>query len=116
MKVARWSCGCASFSVEVDRNATPAIDAQTKQRDDPLSAFDLLLWVDDGWLAGVEIVDYIDRHGDQSPNETPSPEEGSRKRGSHRGSAPSTLGAGPVLRNVTRARVPKPKTVGRRSL
>jgi hypothetical protein len=22
MKVARWSCGCASFSVEVDRNAT----------------------------------------------------------------------------------------------
>jgi hypothetical protein len=83
IQVARWICGCASFNIEVDRTAAPrseitgnpAIEAETKQRDDPLLAFDLLLWVDDGWLAGVEIVDFVDRHGDQSPDEIPPAEE-----------------------------------------
>jgi len=32
------------------------------------------LWVDDGWLAAVEIVDYVDRHGDESPDEIPPPD------------------------------------------
>lgn len=83
VQVARWNCGCASFNIEVDRNAAPrsaitrgpAIDAETKERADYLSAFDLILWVEDGWLAGVEIVDYVDRHGDQSPDEIPPPEK-----------------------------------------
>jgi hypothetical protein len=80
-RVARWNCGCASFNIEVDRAAAPrskitrnpAIDAKSKQRDDPLNAFDLLLWVEDGWLAGVEIVDYVESHGDESPDEIPPP-------------------------------------------
>jgi hypothetical protein len=81
--VARWNCGCSSFNIEVDRRAVPrsqvtrnpAIDAESKERDDPRQAFDLLLWVEEGWLAGVEIVDYVDRHGDDSPDEIPPPEE-----------------------------------------
>lgn len=80
-RVARWNCGCASFNIEVDRSAVPrseitrnpAIDAQSKQREDPLTAFDLLVWVEDGWLAGVEIVDYVERHGEDSPDEIPPP-------------------------------------------
>jgi hypothetical protein len=36
--------------------------------------FDLLLWVDDGWLAGVEIVDYLDRHGEESLDGILSPD------------------------------------------
>jgi hypothetical protein len=79
---ARWSCGCASFDLAVDRErasrssvtAGPAVKATTKERDDVSRTFDLLLWVDDGWLAGVEIVDYVDRHGDESPDEIPPPE------------------------------------------
>jgi hypothetical protein len=38
------------------------------------STFDLLLWVEDGWLAGVEIVDYVELHGDESPDEIPPAE------------------------------------------
>ena len=83
IRVARWSCGCASFNVEVDRTIAPrsqvtnrpAVEAFSKQHDDPAKAFDLLLWVEDGWLSGVEIVDYVDRHGDESPDEIPPPEE-----------------------------------------
>ncbi len=79
VQAARWSCGCASFDLKVDREraprssitASPAVEAVTKERDDVNAAFDLLLWIDDGWLAGVEIVDYVDRHGDDSPDEIP---------------------------------------------
>jgi hypothetical protein len=78
-RVARWSCGCASFNVVVDREraprsvitASPAVEALSTERDDPDKAFDLLLWVKDGWLAGVEIVDYVARHGEESPKEIP---------------------------------------------
>src|SRR5581483_3759625 len=64
VRVARWSCGCASFSIEVDRTGTPrsqltkrpAVEALSKQREYPQKAFELLLWVEDGWLSGVEIV------------------------------------------------------------
>jgi hypothetical protein len=80
-RAARWGCGCASFDFQVDRKhaprssitTSPAIEAVTKERDDVAAAFDLLLWIDDGWLAGVEIVDYVERHGDESPDEIPPP-------------------------------------------
>jgi hypothetical protein len=80
-KAARWNCGCASFDLKVDREraprssatARPAVEAITHEREDVSRAFDLLLWVEDGWLAGVEIVDYVDRHGDDSPDEIPPP-------------------------------------------
>jgi hypothetical protein len=46
VRVARWSCGFASFNIEVDRTGTPqsqltkrpAVEAFTKQRDDPQRA------------------------------------------------------------------------------
>jgi hypothetical protein len=79
---ARWDCGCASFEIEVDRKraprstitTSPAIEATTLEREDSSKTFDVLLWVDDGWLSGVEIVDYVDQHGDESPDEIPPPE------------------------------------------
>jgi predicted nicotinamide N-methyase len=82
VRAARWNCRCASFDVVVDRErarrssitASPAVEANSKERDDPNTSFDLLLWVEDGWLAGVEIADYVDQHGDDSPNEIPPPE------------------------------------------
>jgi hypothetical protein len=74
-RVARWDCGCASFDVIVDREraprssvtTSPAVEAASRERDDPANAFDLLLWVEDGWLASVELVDYVDNHGAESP-------------------------------------------------
>ena len=82
VQAARWACGCASFDLRVDREqaprssvtARPAVEAITRERDDVNGTFDLLLWVDDGWLDGVEIVDYVDRHGDESPEEIPPPD------------------------------------------
>jgi hypothetical protein len=53
--------------------ARPAVEAITRERGDVNSAFDLLLWVEDGWLAGVEIVDYVSRHGEESPEVIPAP-------------------------------------------
>ncbi len=50
---------------------SPAVEAVSTERDDADKAFDLLLWVEDGWLAGVEIVDYVARHGEDSPREIP---------------------------------------------
>src|SRR4051812_4259662 len=69
-----WTCGCASIDLVVDREAAPAsrvtvrpaVEAATKERNDPDRAFDLLLWVDDGYLSGVEIVDYTETHGEAS--------------------------------------------------
>jgi hypothetical protein len=66
-----WDCGCASIDLHVDRGSTqpssirsrPAIETETKERSDPNGTFDLLVWVDaEGWLSGLEIVDYLDRH------------------------------------------------------
>jgi hypothetical protein len=81
VQAARWRCGCASFNLKVDRElaprssvvASPTVEAITRERDDVNGTFDLLLWVDDGWLDGVEIVDYVDRHGDESPDVIPPP-------------------------------------------
>jgi hypothetical protein len=82
VQAARWSCGCASFNLAVDRQRAPRssitasvpVEAHTIERDDVNGAFELLLWVGQGWLAGVEIVDYVDRHGEESPDEIPPPE------------------------------------------
>lgn len=82
VSAARWDCGCASFDVQVDREraprssvtSSPAIEATTVEREDYRRTFDLLLWVNDGWLSGVEIVDYVDQHGEESAEEIPPPE------------------------------------------
>jgi hypothetical protein len=69
-----WKCGCASIDLIVDRGAAPAsavtvrptVETTTNERNDPDRIFDLLLWVDDGYLSGVEIVDYTETHGEAS--------------------------------------------------
>jgi hypothetical protein len=81
VEAARWNCGCASFDLKVDHERAPrstvtagaAVETTTREQADPNGTFDLLLWVDDGWLASVEIVDYVDHHGEESPDEIPPP-------------------------------------------
>lgn len=78
---ARWVCGCrllwsaggSSASAALNHHDFACHRATTVERDDYRETFDLLLWVDDGWLSGVEIVDYVDQHGDESPDEIPPP-------------------------------------------
>ena len=80
VQAARWDCGCASFNLSVDKQKAP----RSTLRKSPLSEaspkeelgdadqhYELLLWVTEGWLSGVEIVDYVERHGEQSPQEIP---------------------------------------------
>jgi hypothetical protein len=68
-----WDCGCASIALVVDQTRAhpspimgrPAIETQSKEREDPTRVFDLLLWVDDGWLSSIELVAYgFERHED----------------------------------------------------
>jgi hypothetical protein len=76
---ARWACGCASFNLVADKakappsaiTKSPLSEAASRERDDPDRYYELLLWVNEGWLSGVEIVDYVERHGEQSPQEVP---------------------------------------------
>lgn len=83
VEAARWNCGCASFDLRVDRQrarrspvtTSPTVEAITRDQDDVNRTFGLLLWVEDGWLSGVEIWDIVDRHGEESPAEIPPPEE-----------------------------------------
>jgi Cysteine-rich CPCC len=66
-----WKCGCASIDLIVDREtapassiaANPAIETTTTEKDDPERYFDLLVWVEAGFLSGLEIVDYGESHG-----------------------------------------------------
>ena len=59
----RCPCGCASFEVSVDTKAAgPAdsyepipVEAQSREIG-PNGPFQLLLWVREGWLDGVDIV------------------------------------------------------------
>lgn len=75
--VGRCSCGCATIDIAVDRSqarasaftSSPAIEATTPQSDDPAAFFELLLFVEDGWLSSVEIVSY----GAEPPREFPLP-------------------------------------------
>lgn len=74
-----WVEGSASIDLAVDQNraprssvvVSPALEAQSKDRDDPNRLFDLLLWVDDGWLSGIELVEY----GDKEPEVFPPPSD-----------------------------------------
>lgn len=76
---ARWNCGCASFNLIVDKakaprstiSKSPLSEASPREQGDPDRFYELLLWVSDGWLSGIEIVDYVEQHGEQSPQEIP---------------------------------------------
>jgi len=70
--ISRCKCGCASVDFEVDQSCVPAsplpvrrpaIDAESKNREGSVGIFDLMLWADDGWLGGIELVTY----GDETP-------------------------------------------------
>jgi len=61
----RCGCGCPSIDLLADRNISPrsplvgvrpAIDVRCRAPSGEL--FDLLLWADDGWLEGLELVWY----------------------------------------------------------
>jgi len=94
---ARWNCGCASFNLIVDKTMAPAStitksplsEASTRERDDPDRFYELLLWVTDGWLSGVEIVDYVEKHGEQSPQEIPALDHWNAPHLVHAGSRPA---------------------------
>jgi hypothetical protein len=68
--VARCPCGCATISIEVDRARTPAAEVCTRV---PVAAengpFGLLLFVDGGYLSGLEIYSA----GDETPHVFPPP-------------------------------------------
>jgi hypothetical protein len=79
-QAARWDCGCASFNLIVDKakaprstvTKSPLSEASPREElGDADRHYELLLWIADGWLSGVEIVDYVERHGEQSPQEIP---------------------------------------------
>ena len=69
-----WGCGCASIHLVVDHasapassiRTSPAIETTTKERDDPEKVFTLLVWMNDGFLSSIEIVDYGEAHGEHS--------------------------------------------------
>jgi hypothetical protein len=73
-----WDCcGCASIDLSVDREAAPqssirrmgpAVEAKANERAERF--VELLLWVDDGWLSALEVVNYED---DPPPTELPPP-------------------------------------------
>jgi hypothetical protein len=75
--VGRCTCGCATIDIAVDRRRghaselmrSPAIEARTELSEDLDEFFELLLFVDGGWLSSLEIVYY----GDQPPRELPPP-------------------------------------------
>jgi hypothetical protein len=77
---ASWECcGCASIELTVDRLAAPrsivsglAIEASANERAEQF--FELLLWVDDGWLSAIEVVNYLEQQ-EQPPGEIPPPAE-----------------------------------------
>ena len=80
---ARWNCGCASFNLVVDKARAPhsAITksplSETESKDEAHldRHFQLLLWVQEGWLSAVEIVDFVERHGEESPQVIPPLED-----------------------------------------
>jgi hypothetical protein len=80
--VGRCVCGCPSIDLSVDRaNTSPAVKigtgcAATASSQDPRFSH-LMLWVDDGYLAGLELA-WIDSYPDELPPPTvfASPESG----------------------------------------
>jgi hypothetical protein len=79
--VVKCSCGCATIDLAVDPSLaprstltrSPVIETRTKPSadDDPTVPFELLLFLDDGWLSSLEIVYYEDT----VPREFPTPED-----------------------------------------
>ena len=75
--VGRCPCGCATINLRVDRAITPVssirtspvIHAATPYSDDTAKLYELILFLDHGWLSSVEIVYY----GDTPPTEFPLP-------------------------------------------
>lgn len=70
--VSRCKCGCPSVDFEVDRDKAPqsidfawrpAVNAESRNREGSVGIFDLMLWADEGWLGGIELVTY----GDEVP-------------------------------------------------
>ena len=75
---ARCPCGCATIHLSIDPTAAPraevalpynAVDATTGACHELDRSFELLLFIEDGWLSYVEIVYY----GDEPPAEFPPP-------------------------------------------
>lgn len=64
--VGRCKCGCPTIDIDVDREAAvpsritrrPAIDCFSHEREAIDEVFDLMVWVEDGYLAGIELVYY----------------------------------------------------------
>jgi hypothetical protein len=75
--VGRCECGCATIDIAVDRDTTqasairhsPAIDARTPLSSDSAESHELIVFLDEGWLASIEIV----YHTDTPPTEFPPP-------------------------------------------
>jgi hypothetical protein len=81
-----WDCGCASVDLWVDRDHAPrssgptgpVTQADSKSPDD--SVIGLMLWVTDGWLSGIEMVEVFDNH-DDAPRVFPPPDSFDPARG-----------------------------------
>ena len=76
-----WDCGCASIDLAVDRDKAeastlatePRIEAKWKDSEPFANVLALVLWVEDGWLAGIEMIEVFDRHED-APKQFPPPD------------------------------------------
>ena len=75
----KCACGCATIDLRVDRGkASPvsglchaAINAQTPEFDPALGPKELIVFLDEGWLSGLEVVYYAD----VPPHEFPAIED-----------------------------------------
>jgi hypothetical protein len=75
--VGRCECGCATIDLAVDRSRGTAADLPSPATDtytssdpqDPETFFELILFLDSGWLSSLEIVYY----GNTIPTEFPPP-------------------------------------------
>lgn len=82
-----WDCGCASVDLWVDRDHAPGSSVPTglvtqadSKRPDDSVLLGLMLWVTDGWLSGIEMVEVFDNH-DDAPRVFPPPDSFHRVRG-----------------------------------
>lgn len=75
--VGRCKCGCPTIDIAVERDAAPpssitrrpAIDCFSREREAIDEVFDLMLWVEGGYITGIELVYY----DDDKPAEFPEP-------------------------------------------
>lgn len=72
----KCGCGCATINLAVDRArarqapglCSPVIDSQTRDVDDRYGPFELILFLEDGWLAGLEVVYYANTPPPEFPD------------------------------------------------